>query len=93
MRSLPGSSFAGSHRELVPDPANPRLHGRVNLDTIAASLRRFGQAEPLVVQKGTLRVIAGHGRLAAMRALGLDGVRTSSNWTSLRPTRRRSQSR
>src|SRR5262245_21001076 len=59
---------------LVPDPANPRLHGEVNLDAIASSLRRFGQAEPLVVQKGTLRVIAGHGRLAAMKSLGWTDV-------------------
>lgn len=55
---------------LVPDAANPRLHGRVNLDAIAGSLRRFGQTEPLLVQKGSLRIIAGHGRLAAMRTLG-----------------------
>lgn len=55
---------------LVPDPANARLHNEGNLDAIKASLRRFGQAEPLVVQAGTRRVIAGHGRLAAMQALG-----------------------
>jgi len=55
---------------LVPDPANPRLHGRVNLDAIAGSLRRFGQTEPLIVQRGTNRLIAGHGRIAAMRSLG-----------------------
>ncbi len=55
---------------LVPDPANPRLHGEENLDAIVGSLRRFGQAEPLVVQAGTRRVIAGHGRLLAMRKLG-----------------------
>src|SRR5690349_1210369 len=55
---------------LVPDPANARTHPQGNLDAIVASLRRFGQAEPLVVQAGTRRVIAGHGRLAAMQALG-----------------------
>jgi DNA modification methylase len=55
---------------LVSDPANARLHGEENLDAIAASLRRFGQAEPLVVQAGTNRVIAGNGRLAAMLKLG-----------------------
>ncbi len=55
---------------LQPDPANARLHGPVNLDAIKASLARFGQAEPLVVQAGTNRLIAGHGRLAAMQALG-----------------------
>jgi hypothetical protein len=56
--------------DLVPDPANPRSHPDINLDAIVASLRRFGQAEPLIVQTGTLRVIAGHGRLLAMRKLG-----------------------
>jgi len=55
---------------IVPDPANARSHNAANLDAIEASLRRFGQAEPLVVQAGTLRLIAGHGRLEAMRKLG-----------------------
>jgi DNA modification methylase len=52
------------------DPANARLHGAGNLDAITASLKRFGQAEPLVVQAGTGMVIAGNGRLDAMKALG-----------------------
>ncbi len=55
---------------LAPDPANARKHGEQNLDAITASLRRFGQAEPLVIQAGTGRVIAGHGRLLAMKQLG-----------------------
>ncbi|RKY19792.1 MAG: chromosome partitioning protein ParB [Planctomycetota bacterium] len=55
---------------LRPDPANPRAHDAANLAAIKASLARFGQAEPLVVQQGTQRIIAGHGRLAAMQALG-----------------------
>ncbi len=55
---------------LVPDPANARAHGEKNLEAIRASLARFGQAEPLVVQRATRRVIGGHGRLAAMKALG-----------------------
>jgi ParB-like nuclease domain len=52
------------------DPANARLHPETNLDAITASLKRFGQAEPLVVQAGTSRVIAGNGRLVAMKELG-----------------------
>jgi DNA modification methylase len=55
---------------LVPDPANARQHGDENMEAITASLRRFGQAEPLIVQDGTNRVIAGHGRLMAMKKLG-----------------------
>jgi DNA modification methylase len=55
---------------LRPDPANPRTHDDRNLGAIRASLERFGQAEPLVIQASTQRLIAGHGRLEAMRALG-----------------------
>jgi DNA modification methylase len=56
--------------ELHPDPANARSHPQANLDAISASLARFGQAEPLVVQKRTGRVVGGNGRLVAMKALG-----------------------
>jgi DNA modification methylase len=59
---------------IVPDPANPRLHDERNLTAIRASLQRFGQAEPIVTQAGTRRIIAGHGRLEAMKALGWNEV-------------------
>lgn len=36
---------------LNPDPANARTHDRRNLDAIKASLAKFGQRLPLVVQK------------------------------------------
>ena len=52
------------------DPANARSHPDENLGAIEASLQRFGQAEPLVVQKSTGRVIGGNGRLAVMKKLG-----------------------
>ena len=55
---------------LHPDPANARKHDERNLDAIRASLVRFGQREPLVVQARTQRLIAGHGRRDAMKALG-----------------------
>lgn len=58
--------------ELFADPSNARVHGDENLDAIVGSLRRFGQVEPLLVQSGTRRIIAGHGRLVAMKKL---------NWT------------
>ena len=52
------------------DPANARAHGDRNLDSIADSLKRFGQTEPLIVQAASGRVIGGNGRLAVMRQLG-----------------------
>ncbi|MBL8841974.1 MAG: DNA modification methylase [Planctomycetes bacterium] len=51
-------------------PQNARKHGPVNHEAIKASLKTFGQAEPLVVQASTKQVIGGNGRLAAMRELG-----------------------
>lgn len=56
--------------DIHPDPANPRTHDEANLAAIQGSLARFGQAEPLVVQAGTGRIVGGHGRLVAMQALG-----------------------
>jgi DNA modification methylase len=56
--------------ELRPDPRNPRSHGEENMAAIVASLRKFGQCEPLVLQRGTGRIVAGHGRLEGMRRLG-----------------------
>ncbi|MCB9914856.1 MAG: DNA modification methylase [Planctomycetes bacterium] len=56
--------------ELHLDAANARLHDERNLASIKASLQRFGQAEPLVVQRESRRVIGGNGRLEAMRSLG-----------------------
>jgi hypothetical protein len=56
--------------DLHHDPANARLHDERNLETIRASLKTFGQVEPLVVQKGTNKVIGGNGRLSALLAMG-----------------------
>lgn len=56
--------------DLVEDPHNARLHDMQNLTAIRASLLRFGQVEPLVVQTKTNQVVGGNGRLQVMRALG-----------------------
>jgi ParB-like chromosome segregation protein Spo0J len=55
------------------DPANVRRHPERNLDAIKASLARFGQVKPIVVDaKGIVR--AGNGTLEAARALGWDTI-------------------
>ena len=56
------------------DPANVRRHPARNLDTIKASLARFGQQKPLVVDHKNV-VRAGNGTLEAARALGWDKIR------------------
>jgi len=51
-------------------PVNPRHHEGRNPEIIRHSLKTFGQVEPLVVQKSSLRVIGGNGRLGVMRQMG-----------------------
>lgn len=51
---------------------NPRTHDERNVAAIAASIRKFGQVEPLLVERGTLTLIAGHGRLEGLRAAGVE---------------------
>ncbi len=51
------------------DPANARRHPERNLEQIKASLRRFGQQKPIVVDATNI-VRAGNGTLAAAIALG-----------------------
>lgn len=54
---------------LSPDPANVRKHPQRNIETIVASLKRFGQQKPIVVDvKGIVR--AGNGTLEAAKLLG-----------------------
>jgi ParB-like chromosome segregation protein Spo0J len=64
---------------IAADPANLRRHPTRNLEAIAASLRRFGQRKPIVVDADGI-VRAGNGTLEAARALGwekIDVVRTT----------------
>lgn len=55
------------------DPANTRKHNKKNLDAIKASLRRFGQQKPIVVDAKGI-VLAGNGTLAAARELGWNEI-------------------
>ena len=59
--------------ELDLDPANVRKHDQKNLDAIKASLKRFGQQKPIVVDNKGI-VIAGNGTLTAARALGWEQI-------------------
>lgn len=58
---------------LSQDPANARKHGSRNIESIKASLRRFGQQKPIVVDASNV-VRAGNGTLEAARELGWDSV-------------------
>ena len=55
--------------KLIPDQANARKHNDKNMDAIVASLSRFGQRSPIVVQRQGMIVRAGNGRLEAAKRL------------------------
>jgi ParB-like chromosome segregation protein Spo0J len=59
--------------DLIPAARNPRTHSDAQVAQIAASIREFGWTNPLLAdERGT--IIAGHGRLAAARQLGMQSV-------------------
>jgi len=58
---------------LTPDPANARKHSKRNLRAIVASLQRFGQQKPIVVDSRNI-VRAGNGTLAAAKSLGWTNI-------------------
>ena len=58
---------------LHPDPRNPRDNAAA-IEKVAASIKRFGFAAPIVARLADGTVIAGHTRLAAAKTLGLDRV-------------------
>src|SRR5260370_19056289 len=64
--------FAGI-RDLIPDPDNPRKHGRAQISAIAKSIEAFGFNAPILVDKNN-KIVAGHGRNEAAKLLGLDKV-------------------
>tara|TARA_Y100000814_G_C12348658_1_gene406317 strand:- start:1600 stop:2100 length:501 start_codon:yes stop_codon:yes gene_type:complete len=66
-------SYTKSIEELSQDPANARRHESRNLEAIAASLKRFGQQKPIVIDSSGV-VRAGNGTLAAAKSLGWETV-------------------
>jgi len=59
--------------DLSQDPANARKHDDRNINSIIASLRRFGQQTPIVVDASNV-VRAGNGTLEAAKRLGWDSI-------------------
>ncbi|WP_233854240.1 ParB/Srx family N-terminal domain-containing protein [Paraburkholderia sp. HD33-4] len=63
---------------------NPRTHSPAQVEQIAASMREFGWTIPVLVDEHG-ELIAGHGRLAAARLLGLAEapVLVAKGWTEV----------
>ena len=59
--------------DLEASPRNARRHRPAQVEQIARSIAAFGFANPVLVDAEN-RIIAGHGRVAAARSLGLERV-------------------
>ena len=59
--------------ELVPYEHNARTHSEAQVERLRRSLREFGFVAPILIDEER-RVIAGHGRLLAARAEGMESV-------------------
>jgi DNA modification methylase len=60
---------------LAAFPSNARSHSKHQIRQIAASIEQFGFTNPVLVNN-TNTIIAGHGRVAAAKLLGLEQVPT-----------------
>ncbi len=61
--------------DLKPYPRNARTHSRKQLKQIAAAIKEFGFTNPVLIDESD-QIIAGHGRVAAAKLLGLAEVPT-----------------
>ena len=60
---------------LRPFPGNARQHSKRQVRQIADSITRFGFTNPILISDDG-EIVAGHGRVMAARALGLEAVPT-----------------
>ena len=60
---------------LMPSPGNARTHSTKQIAKLAAAIKQFRFTAPILIDEG-LQVLAGHGRLAAAKLLGLSTVPT-----------------
>ena len=61
--------------ELLPDPRNARTHPKRQIEQLKASIKEFGFTNPILADPEG-RIIAGHGRLQAAKALEIAQVPT-----------------
>ena len=61
--------------DLVPYAGNAKLHPFEQVDQIAASISEFGMNDPIAVwhnDQGEMEIVEGHGRLLALKKLGIE---------------------
>ena len=62
-------------QRLRPYPGNARTHSKKQVRQIADSIQRFGFTNPVLISDDN-EIIAGHGRVAAAKLLGMESVPT-----------------
>lgn len=62
--------------DLIPDERNPKTH---NVDAIMESIKRFGFISPIIRNDHNDTLLAGHGRLKALKKLYKDGNEIPKN--------------
>jgi ParB-like chromosome segregation protein Spo0J len=60
---------------LNPRQTNPRTHSKKQIEQIARAITQFGFTNPVLIDDGN-GIIAGHGRVAAAKLVGLSQVPT-----------------
>ena len=71
--------------QLTSYGGNARTHSKRQIEQIAASIRKFGFNNPILINDNG-QIVAGHGRVEAAKLLGLAAVPTSGCHTSPRPS-------
>nr|DAS71290.1 MAG TPA: Putative modification methylase [Caudoviricetes sp.] len=72
--TLPENIPTWKIESLIPYDNNPRTHSEEQINQLVASMVEFGFTNPILVDRDTREIIAGHGRLMAARKLGLREV-------------------
>jgi len=60
--------------DLKPNPRNPNTHPAKQVELLAKNIRYFGWRHPITVSRLSGCIVAGHGRLEAAKALGMQIV-------------------
>lgn len=75
MRPMPELSIVtASTDDLIPYAGNAKLHPDAQIDQIARSIEEFGNNDPIAVwhnDDGKMEIVEGHGRLLALKRLGI----------------------
>lgn len=61
--------------DLIPYANNAKKHPREQIDQIAESITQFGNCDPIAIwhnEEGQAEIVEGHGRVMALKQLGID---------------------